>query len=213
MNFNQIKDILENSNFQPKKEVYSSTNDGRLESAEIESEVIIRLKELFQGTDVIITEAPKVRFWYDVKIETDGKFYPVNIKITQGTSPDNIGSKEGLFFALTGLDPEAYKGIKNNWETYNTQLLDNLKENEEDYYFIVVFKKTGKILFTSLKRINKLVSNGNNLPFQCKWNDNLDYTTRTKKEQEDYLLNVFLDSFIKKSKGLDILLKWRNSNV
>lgn len=214
MDFNKIKVVLENNTFKKEKEFYSSTNDGRIESAELEHEVIIMLEKIFEETDVKITVAPKARYWYDVKFESEGKFYPVNIKITKGTSADNLSSKEGLFFALTGINPEndEMRGIKRNWELYNKQLLNNLKDNDEDYYFIVVFKGTGKILFTSLKRISKLTPNGNNLPFQCKWNDNLICTTRTRKEQSKYLLDTFIDSFIKKSKGLDVLLKWRDKN-
>ena len=190
----------------------SSTGDGRLDSAESEGDIIQHIKELFDGTDVEVIEAPKARHWYDIMIKYNGKVFPINIKITSDTSSDNVSSKLGLFYALTGLWPEDVKTNLNNWEPYNTALTQNYKESDADYYFIIYFKTEEVFLFTSLKNLQTLNPNGNNLPFQCNWSKNWEPTDRTADEQLKYLMTTFIQSYIQKARGLDILLEWKNSN-
>lgn len=187
----------------------STTGDGRLDSAESESVVIEHLQELFKDTDVEIYPAPKKRWWYDVLIKYKEEIFPINIKMTSGESHDNINSKQGLFYALTGKWPEDEKGLT-KWESYNTSLtkyFDPLINT--DYYFIVYFKNEEMFLFTSLKRINTLVPNGNNLPFQCKWSDNYAATTRSQEEQSFYLMDIYFKSWVKKVGGFEPLIKWK----
>jgi len=96
---------------------------------------------------------------------------PVNIKITETLSNDNINAKEGLYFSLTG---EIYTG-SNNWNSFLRKLKENLPSNEPevDYYFLIVNKNnTQDIFYNSLRRINSFVPNGNNPPFQVKWCEN-----------------------------------------
>lgn len=60
------------------------------------------------------------------------------------------------------------------------------------------FKESESFLITSLKRIQTLVPNGSNLPFQCKWSDNCTFSTRTTEEQSQYLMDVYYNSWLKK---------------
>lgn len=209
MDFTFIKNTIENSTMSQINLYHSTTGDGRIESAESECLVSKHIQRLFANTEVKVTLAPQARHWYDIMIEYNEKIYPINIKITSGCSADNVSSKLGLFYALTGILPDKQSGL-NRWEQYNTVLTQKLDlTTDADYYFIIYFKETGTFLFTSLKRIHKLVSNGNNLPFQCKWSDNIEYTTRTREEQCLYLMEVYYDSWIKKTGGFAPLLQWK----
>lgn len=209
MGFNFLKEEIENSYMSNKNMKFSATGDGRLDSAESESVVIAHLQNLFADSDVKVHPAPKERHWYDVLIEYNDKIYPINIKMTTGERADNVSSKIGLFYALTGRWPELETGLT-KWEKYNTLLTQYFNpETDADYYFIVYFKEDETFLFTSLKRLNTLVANGSNLPFQCKWSDNCEATVRSKEEQAFYLINTYFDSWVKKSCGFEPLMRWK----
>jgi hypothetical protein len=209
--FEYLKETIENSFMSNDNLKFSAIGDGRLDSAESEPAVINHLIKLFQDTKVEIIPAPRARHWYDIQIKYNEHTYPVNIKITSGDSPDNVSSKLGLFYALTGLEPETITGL-NTWQKYNEKITENFNPNSEaDYYFIVYFKNEEMFLFTSLKRINILVPNGNNLPFQCKWSDNDIITTRSIEDQCDYLMEIYYTSWIKKVNGIEPLLKWKET--
>lgn len=210
--FNLIKNIIEITSFSNKNLIEAKNGDGRLTSANSEDNVITFLKELFYNNNIsaIIEDAPAPRWWYDfLIIFDDGEKIPVNLKITEGNQADNVSSKKGMFYALTGIWPEDIKGL-NKWSSFNEELLKNYNPiTDADYYFVIYFKDDENFLFTSLKHIKTLVPNGNNLPFQCKWKNANTYTLRNIEEQSNYILNTFIDSFIKKQSGLDVLLKWR----
>jgi hypothetical protein len=124
---------------------------------------------------------------------------------------DNISSKLGLFYALTGILPTNVKDTNlNHWGPYNRKLLENLDYNcEADYYFVIYFKDSESFLVTSLKRIQTLTPNGSNLPFQCKWSENDVFSNRTLEEQSKYIMDVYYDSWLKKVAGFEPLIKWR----
>ena len=206
--FNFLKNKIEQSTMKYGL-IDSNTGDGRLDSALSEGLVVTHLQELFANEDITITTS-SIRKWYDVLINYNGVQYPINIKITNGNSADNVGSKLGLYYTLTGIWPEDVQGINNNWMRYNESLIQNLNiYNDADYYFIIYFKETNHFFFTSLKRIDKLVSNGNNLPYQCNWKQNQYYTERKPEEQSQYLMNMYYDSWVKKTGGFAPLLKWK----
>lgn len=210
--FEYLKNIIENKlHFSKSNLINAENGDGRLTSALSEENLIQYIKNYFENNNLSIQVQPsKVRHWYDLLfILEDGEKVPVNIKMTDGNTADNISSKQGMFYTLTGLWPDDVSGL-NRWISFNEQLRDNYNFNTDaDYYMIVFFKNTEQFLFTSLKRIQKLVPNGSNLPFQCKWTDNYIYSTRSPEEQCDYILNTFINSFLKKQSGLDILINWR----
>ena len=129
--------------------------------------------------------------------------------------PDVLRSyKVGLFYTLTGILPTDIKDVRlDRWDSYNKKLLENLNYNcNADYYFVVYFKESESFLITSLKRIQTLVPNGSNLPFQCKWSDNCTFSTRTTEEQSQYLMDVYYNSWLKKIGGFEPLIRWRSKN-
>lgn len=212
--FNLLKETIETTSFSNQNLIQSFNGDGRLTSAISEDLVINFLQNLFIQKNIPATiEVAPMRYWYDFLIKfKDGENIPVNLKITTGNQADNISSRKGMFYALTGLSPNKVSGLERH-ASFNEQLLKNYNpESHTDYYFIIYFKDKENFLFTSLKRIETLIPNGSNLPFQCKWKNNFIYTKRNEKEQSDYILNTFIDSFIKKANGLNILLEWRNKH-
>lgn len=212
--FNLLKETVETTSFSNQNLIQSFNGDGRLTSAISEDLVINFLQNLFIQKNIPATiEVAPMRYWYDFLIKfKDGENIPVNLKITTGNQADNISSRKGMFYALTGLSPNKVSGLERH-ASFNEQLLKNYNpESHTDYYFIIYFKDKENFLFTSLKRIETLIPNGSNLPFQCKWKNNFIYTKRNEKEQSDYILNTFIDSFIKKANGLNILLEWRNKH-
>ena len=59
-------------------------------------------------------------------------------------------------------------------------------------------KTTNKVYLQSLKSLQKLTSNGNNLPFQIKWKDNTHPIERNYLQSYDFLIQCYKDSVRKK---------------
>ena len=109
-----------------------SSDDGRLNSAINETEVLKRIQRHF------FVKVPQVRDWYDFAIEADGEFCPVNIKITN-LSTDNLNCKLAVYYTLTGLMPDFPNGI--GYLKYFAKLKKDIGANKEkDYYYIIVNK-------------------------------------------------------------------------
>jgi hypothetical protein len=166
----------------------SPFSDGRINSSINEDEIIKNLQNKF---DIVV---PKSRAWYDFAVETKENFYPVNIKITDTTHADNLNCKLGIYYALTGMLPDFPN--ETNWLSYFEKLKENLGKNKDkDYYFLIVNKTEVKDVFVStLKTLHKLQPNGNNLPFQCKWDENRKLTNRNFEEAEKFILTAFGES-------------------
>ena len=160
-------------------------DDGRINASINEAEILNVIKRKFD------IEIPRSRAWYDFAINTKKEFYPVNIKTTDTTHADNLNCKLGIYYALTGLLPDFPNEI--NWLNYFEKLKENIETNEnKDYYFLVINKTENTDIFVnSLKGLQTLQPNGNNLPFQCKWDINRDFTKRTFNEAKEFILNVF----------------------
>lgn len=201
-----MKELIDNNPLT--EDLVRGMGDGRLDSALSEEIVINHIKQLLPNTQINV--APP-RYWFDMSITTGDTFYPINIKITSGITADNISSKKGMYYALTGIRPEEEKGL-DKWETFIQKLTTNYTQSDADYYFIVCFKNTGKLMLTSLKRINSLTPNGNNLPFQCNWGQNKNVTNRSDKEQMKYIINTFINSYLKRTPALELLIQWRDAN-
>jgi hypothetical protein len=76
------------------------------------------------------------------------------------------------------------------------KLKEDIKDNDADYYFLM-YNKTQKndIRIHSLKHIGTLVPNGNNLPFQCNWNDNRIYIeNRSFDKYKKFVLTAYGNS-------------------
>lgn len=196
-------------------ELTNTQADGRLNSAIDEDAILLRVKDICEkdldGCEFI--EAP-ARYWYDFAIKTkEGDFFPVNVKISGCNSADNVSSKLGMFYALTGKNPSSVKGL-NQWEGFMSALFKNLNYSDEctsDYYFLIVNKNDCSVHTTSLLKINKLTPNGNNLPFQAKWKDNFEKSNKTRQEAIDYVLKIFYESWEKKCSAFATLQKLMNS--
>ncbi len=185
-----------------------SQTDGRLNSQMNERQISDALRlyalanEKFQSAQYSIDIA-RPRFWYDFLVSGPGVFLPVNVKVSSLKGNDNLASKEGVFYALTGVDPK--KARINDWDRYCEAIGRHLAEDPSaDYYFIVVNKsQPSDVFWTSLKRLPALTPNGNNPPFQCKWSKNRIRTERSHSEAQAYILGVLRQTFVLRAKALE----------
>ena len=128
---------------------------------------------------------------------------PVNVKVSSLRGNDNLSSKEGVLFALTGVDPKRVK--INDWERYCEAIGQHLStQPEADYYFLVVNKRVaGDIFWTSLKHLPELTPNGNNPPFQCNWSKNRVRANRSREAAVAYILGILRQTFVLRAKALE----------
>lgn len=214
--FNLLQKELERFKYNKSNLTKSNTGDGRGESSESERKFCEALKEFLNNNTLFTAEIPAPRHWYDIAIYYENFFLPVNVKLTDAKTADNISSKLGLFYTLTGINPENNSKGLTRWYSYNQKLVEDYNyDTEADYYLLVYNKITEDIFLSSLKRVNKLVSNGSNLPFQCNWGcaENHAPTIRNKKEQCKYLMLTFIESWEKRiqMESYNLLLEWRES--
>ncbi|GAA7721818.1 hypothetical protein HpCOL13_13120 [Helicobacter pylori] len=160
--------------------------DGRLNSSVNEKEILNTIKHSFP------IQLPRVREWWDFSFEENDIFYPVNIKTTTTKTADNLNGKLGIYYALCGLVPELNNEIA--WEKYFQKLHKDLGTNtNRDYYFLIINKNDPKDVFiNSLKGIQTLQPN--NLPFQCKWDNNREIVQRNFIESKNFILSALAKS-------------------
>ncbi|KAA6502314.1 restriction endonuclease [Helicobacter pylori] len=160
--------------------------DGRLNSSVNEEEILNTIKHFFP------IQLPKAREWWDFSFEENDIFYPVNIKTTTTKTADNLNCKLGIYYALCGLVPEFNNEIA--WEKYFQKLHKGLGTNtDRDYYFLIINKNDPKDVFiNSLKGIQTLQPN--NLPFQCKWDNNREIVQRSFIESKNSILSALAKS-------------------
>ena len=110
-NFNDLKKYIERQAYN--KEVGAAIDgDGRLGSVADEGNIILWLNEIFDDTNVEIIKPP-ARYWYDIELKVGSKSYYTNIKTTAGGA-DNISSKEGVLYYLSGGKTSDYKTFIKN---------------------------------------------------------------------------------------------------
>ncbi|MGN8531783.1 restriction endonuclease [Helicobacter pylori] len=160
--------------------------DGRLNSSVNEEEILNTIKDYFP------IQLPKAREWWDFSFKENDIFYPVNIKTTTTKTADNLNGKLGIYYALCGLVPEFNNEIA--WEKYFQKLHKDLGTNtNRDYYFLIINKNDPKDVFiNSLKGIQTLQPN--NLPFQCKWDDNREIIQRDFDGSKNFILSTLAKS-------------------
>ena len=175
--------------------VSENHEDGRVNSIDDEDTIIDLLIEKY-GDNV---EKPPARCWWDLKLFG----YPINIKSSKfGSAADNFSSKAAILYALTNL-PES-EVTCSSWKQFQKKLQHNSsQQTPRDYYIIVLNKVTGLVYLQSLKSLNKLTSNGNNLPFQIKWKDNVSPIERTYLQSYDFLVESYKESVMKKISAHD----------
>ncbi|MDU9775522.1 restriction endonuclease [Helicobacter pylori] len=158
--------------------------DGRLNPSVNEEEILNTIKDHFP------IQLPKAREWWDFSFEENDIFYPV--KTTTTKTADNLNCKLGIYYALCGLVPEFNNEIA--WEKYFQKLHKDLGKNtDRDYYFLIINKNDPKDVFiNSLKGIQTLQPN--NLPFQCKWDNNREIVQRDFDGSKNSILSALAES-------------------
>ncbi|MDR3162904.1 MAG: restriction endonuclease [Helicobacteraceae bacterium] len=178
-----------------------SEADGRLNSQANERQIAEALclfalvNERFKSAKLNIT-LPQPRFWYDFAIsQKGGVFLPINIKVSTLKGNDNLSSKSGVFYALTGVDPKTLN--INDWNSFFNLLAKNLNKNPDaDYYFLIVNKLVlGDVFWTSLKTLSEFTPNGANPPFQCDWSKNRERNDRNGDAAQNYILQTLGKTF------------------
>lgn len=187
-----LTDISKHLSARPFK-ISAKNQDGRINSAINEDEVLNYLERTFSFGKYKLVR-PQARDWFDFAIEGNQDFFPVNIKVTMTTTTDNLNCKLGIYYALTGLKPSF--GNEIGWLSFFEKLKDAFgKHKDKDYYFLIVNKSNLSDVFCStLKCINNLTPNGNNLPFQSRWQDNHTLVSRSFEDAADYIMNTFATS-------------------
>ncbi|GAB0173792.1 Restriction endonuclease Hpy8I [Helicobacter trogontum] len=142
-----------------------------------------------------IEQPSREREWYDFGFYDEGSiFCPVNIKVSTTRTADNLNCKLGIYYALTGKEPNDFSN-EINWNDYFNKLKNDLSSNNRDYYFLIINKDNTKDVFaTSLKCLEFIVPNGNNLPFQAKWDNNRNLVERNFDEATSFLLSKLGES-------------------
>lgn len=181
----QVKNFLEKKNIK----ISTTSKDGRINSCIDENSII----EIIKNNKFKIY-VPEIRNWYDILLyDNVYKWIPINIKITTTITSDNTGNYAMCVYAYTDEKLDLYKSYSNGKMT--SILLDKFEKKKfnknymKDYYFLVINKNdTKEIIINSVKGLNALTSNINNLPFQVKWNKNKEYSYKKIK--------TFIDKFL-----------------
>jgi hypothetical protein len=148
--------------------------------------------------------------WYDFLIRSadDSIWLPINLKVSSLEGNDDLSSKDGVFYALTGIRPTT--GMTRNWDLFCQNLAIHVKRNNclADYYYLVVQKTSpgksvGKVFWTSLLRLQRVTPNGCNPPFQCKWKENTERAAWGRQQAVDNLINVLGETFVQRAKAFD----------
>jgi len=168
------------------------SNDGRINSC-LDEDQIIDLLVLSKKFKIF---RPEIRMWYDILVyDYIYGCIPINIKTTTTQTADNTGNLAMCVYAYTNEKLDLKKSYNNgNMAKILTTKLVNKNYNtnyKKDYFFVVVNKEdTKKIIINSVKGLESLTSNINNLPFQVKWCNNTKYKYKNIKK----VINSFLDS-------------------
>ena len=166
--------------------------DGRVNSVDDEEYIVQLLTEQYKENN----QEAEQRSWYDDRLFN----HPLQIKssdFTKGAS-DNFNAKLALLYAFTDMTEEEIIKV-HRWSKFELSLATRRKDdNGRDYYIIVMDKSTGKVHLNSLKKLAKLTTNGNNLPFQIKWQDNIVPVERTPEEAYNFVISAYKESVHKK---------------
>lgn len=183
-----IRNFLSNYDFT----LSHTSSDWRIDSAINEWEITNILSKNF---NILL---PRDRERYDFAIQSWNRFYPVNIKVSDTTHNDNLNCKLWIYYALTWKLPNFPN--ETSRENFLTKLKQDLQDNSADYYFLVINKTNlSDIILTSLKWLESLVPNWNNLPFQCQRNNNRRFIVRDFSEIKAFILTTFWDSIQKRA--------------
>lgn len=196
-----------------------SNGDGRVDSSLLEDVVTNYIDNDENIINFLVENGlewkiPKRREWYDLCFTNKDRsiFIPVNIKISGMKGSDNVSSKKGLYYAITGDIPydkefehdDENSLHSNKWDEFWSKLKLNVgKRKNKDYYFLILNKNDNDdIFYTSLKTLETVSFNGSNLPFQCCWFKNKNRVMRSYEEAKEFLLKSFVKSLELSNKSI-----------
>jgi hypothetical protein len=179
-----------------KIDVSENHEDGRVNSIDDEDTIIDLLIEKYGEKNI---QRPVAREWWDVRVFG----YPLQLKSSKyGSASDNFSSKAAVLYALTDLPEDKVKVT--SWQNFQQALLKNSSEdNHRDYYIFSLNKVTNEVHLSSLKTLQKITPNGNNLPFQIKWSDNTQPVQRTHRQSYEFLVECYKESVRRKISAHD----------
>ena len=191
------KELLEITEFlanQTELTIKESGQNSRLNSA-VENKQIVDLLKRQNQWEITTPNTNKniERQWYDLSVTSQNcKKLFIRIKISSLKSADNTGCTRGIYYVLTGKMPPS--------DTSNIirKLKINLHNNEENYYFLIIKKPSKnnknfpKSFLCSLRTLKEIIPSGDNLPFQCNWEKNIEPSSyRNYNEICDFLLKNY----------------------
>lgn len=208
MTYEELKRIIESKRYDGYLNHFAA--DGRVNSYLSKNSLKYMLQDMFPENFVLSS----TRSWYDIGLYFEDKFFPINIKITNGEKEDNVGSRKGMFYCMTGINLDKQTGDKiiryKSFADFNINLVAKYNpRTDADYYYLVLFKNTRQLLFTSMKHLRVVKPSGDNLPFQCNWTENMVDAKRQPNMQCSYLMDTYLESFNRRAKGLIELYRWQ----
>lgn len=170
----------------------SSMDDGRLNSAISEKNVILLLQKHLQKR----LKIPKIRMWYDILVlDFIHGWLPVNIKISTMKTSDNSCNMTALVHAFTPEILNFDKIYKSG--SMSKKLLECISKSKvnlklkKDYYFLVVCKSDKKAYVNSLKGLEYITPNLNNLPFQIRWDKNTRFSYKNITKVISNFIKIF----------------------
>ena len=183
----EVVDFLNTENISISKK----HEDGRINSIDDEDTIIDILVKKF-GDNI---QKPPPRCWWDLKVFG----VPINIKVSAFKTADNFSAKGAVLYSLTNLSEQEIDSVK-SWKDFQDKLVlgKDIKDNNRDYYCIVLNKTTNEVMLQGLKTLTKLTPNGNNLLFQINWSKNKTIINRTHKEAYDFIVGAYKESVKKK---------------
>ena len=167
-------------------------DDGRLESLNSEDFVTDFLREKFADQ---ITFLPKGhnRDFGDVTVVLGEKEYPINVKMVGEGNSYNAGGPKLFNYTL-------FNKTTGHWKPIVKDILDKQPTTiENDYYYLIVYKRTDKTpQFFGLCEVadESIITNPAN-PIQFKYN--LRVKTRSDEEKCSFIIKLFKEVLRKKA--------------
>ena len=190
MNYPQFKEIENYFNTPGNLITTNSTRDGRTGSLLDEEHNLKNARKVFDDLEI-----------YPPRLFADFKLYdPFNWKSTNTKTSDNCSAKLSILYSFCGIDEKdlpKYQQWQKFWAKvgeFKDYTAEQFEEIYRPYYFLIQNKKTKKVFINELSTLTKLTPNGNNLPFQIKWDDNLTVNKQDKRTAFIQVLTVLNES-------------------